>query len=192
MAADSSGNDLSAVGVPLTGLAAIAPVDAANVIADADMGKTPLALVEAYVKLGLYKQDGGPQEARDDEDAIEFFQQGYKIAGDGTLTIQINLAEDNEAVNKLIDGKEPNEQGVVYVDSNLPDALWILFVATRFKNGTELRRNGVARVQAVEVDQEERGSVRGKSVTLEWVPDDLFNGSPYKKWLGKPAVTPAP
>ena len=192
MTADSSGNDLSAVGVPLTGLAAIAPVDAANVIKDEDMGRTPLALVEAYVKLGLYKQDGGPQEARDDEDAIEFFQVGYKIAGDGTLTIQINLAEDNEAVNKLIDGKEPNEQGVVYVDSNLPDALWILFVATRFKNGNELRRNGVARVQAVEVDQEERGSVRGKSVTLEWVPDDLFNGAPYKKWLGKPAVTPAP
>lgn len=191
MAADSSGNDLSAVGVPLTGLAAIAPVDVANVIADADMGKSPLDLPEAYSKLGLYKQDGGPQEARDDEDAIEFFQQGYKIAGDGTLTLQVNLAEDNATVNKLIDGKEPNEQGVVYVDSNLPDALWILFASTRFKNGNELRRNGVVRVQAVEVDQEERGSVRGKSVTLEWVPDELFGGSPYKKWLGKPAVTPA-
>lgn len=192
MAADSSGNDLSAVGVPLTGLAAIAPVSEDNIIADADMGKSPLALPTAYSKLGLYKEDGGPQEARDDEDAIKFFQQGYKIAGDGTLTLQVNLAEDNATVNKLIDGKEPNEQGVVYVDSNLPDALWILFVATRFKNGNELRRNGVVRVQAVEVDQEERGSVRGKSVTLEWVPDELFVGSPYKKWLGKPAVTPAP
>lgn len=192
MAADSSGNDLSAVGVPLTGLAAIAPVDAENVIPDADMGSTPLTLPAAYKKLGLYKQDGGPQEARDDEDAIEFFQVGYKIAGDGTLTIVINLAEDNATVNQLIDGKEPDEHGVVYVDSNLPDALWCLFVDTIFKNGTELRRNGVARVQAVEVDQEERGSVRGKAVTLEWVPDTLFNGAPYKKWLGKPGSTPTP
>ena len=116
MTADSSGNDLGAVGVPLTGLAAYAPVAANNVIADTDMGKRPLELPAAYKKLGLYKQDGGPQEARDDEDAIEFFQVGYKIAGDGTLTIQINLAEDNEAVNALIDGKEPDLNGVVYVD----------------------------------------------------------------------------
>lgn len=186
MAADEQGNDLGAVSVPVGGLIAVAPYASANVIADADMGQTPLALPEAYELLGLVKQDGAPKHAREDGDALEFWQPGYKLHGEGSRSIQVNLAENNTAVLKLTEGKEPDTNGVIYVDSKLPDARVLLFVATKFKNGTEDRYNGVAQVSAIEVDQDERGSVRGRSVTLTWVEDTLFNGSPFKMWHGTP------
>lgn len=194
MAADSAGNDLSAVGVPTGGLVAVAPYDAANVIPDSDMGETPLSLPVGYDLLGLVKQDGAPSHSRESGDAIEFWQKGYKLAGEGTRAVQVNLAENNPVVLKLVEGKDPNEDGVIYVDSNLPDARVIMFMATKFKNRTEDRYNGVAQVTAVEVDQDTRGEVRGRSVTLTWAEDDLFDGSPFKMWHGTPGssapVTP--
>ena len=186
MAADDNGNDLSAVSVPVTGLAAYAPVEATNVVADADMGKKPLALPVAFKKLGLYKVDGGPQDGRESGDAIEFFQEGYAIPGDGTRSVTITLAEDNVNVQQLIEGKAPTSDGVIYVDASLPAAQSILFVVTRYRNGQERRRTGVAQVTAVEVDQETRGEVRGNAVTFQWQPHDLFNNAPYKEWLGAP------
>ncbi len=192
MAADSQGNDLSAVGVPIGGLIAVAEYGAANVVADADMGKMPLALPKAYTLLGLVKQDGAPQHARESGDATEFWQKGYLLPGEGTRTLQVNLAENTPAVLNLIEGKEPSANGVIYVDSNLPDARVMIFQATKFKNGTEDRYNGVAQVTSVEVDQDERGSVRGRSVTLTWQEDPLFNGSPFKMWHGAPAAAPTP
>ncbi len=190
MGADSQGNDLAAVGVPIGGLLAFAPYDPDNVITDTNMGKTPLTLPEGYQLLGLVKQDGAPQHSREAGDATEFWQKGYLLAGEGTRTIQVNLAENNAAVIKLVEGKEADANGVIYVDSSLPDARVILFQATKFKNGREERYNGVAQVTAIEVDQDERGSVRGRSVTLTWQEDPLFNGSPFKYWHGTPGVTP--
>lgn len=190
MAADTQGNDLSAVGVPIGGLVAFAPYATEGVVADAEMGATPLTLPTGYLKLGLVKQDGAPQHAREAGDAIEFWQKGYIMAGEGTRTLQVNLAESNSAVLKLVEGKEPNTDGVVYVDSNLPDARVLLFLATKFKSGAEERYNGVAQVTAVEVDQDERGSVRGRSVTLTWQEDPLFNGAPFKMWAGVPGAAP--
>lgn len=192
MAADDNGHDLSAVSVPVTGLAAYAPVDSANVIADADMGKKPLALPVAYKKLGLYKTDGGPQDARESGDPIEFFQEGYFLPGEGSRSLTINLAEDNANVQMLIEGKTPNSDGVIYVDSSLPAAQYLLFVATKYRNGRERRRNGVAQVTSVEVDQETRGEVRGQAVTFKWAAHDLFDGSPFKEWLGDPAAVVTP
>lgn len=192
--ADSQGNTLSAVPVPIGGLVAFAPYASANVIADALMGEVPLELPEAFKMLGLIKQDGAPQHAREGGDALEFWQEGYILSGEGTRTLQVNLAENNEAVLELTEGKEPDSNGVIYVDASLPDARVILFVATKFKNGTEDRYNGVARVTAVEVDQDERGSVRGRSVTLTWLPDPLFKDptsgkdAPFKLWHGTPSV----
>lgn len=187
MAADSQGNDLSAVGVPIGGLVAFAEYAEENVITDAQMGVTPLELPVGYKMLGLVKQDGAPQHQRESGDALEFWQKGYKLAGEGTRSVQVNLAENNAAVLKLVEGKEADENGVIYVDSNLPDARVILFMATKFKGGAEDRYNGAAQVTAVEVDQDTRGEVRGRSVTLEWAEDPLFDGSPFKLWHGSPA-----
>lgn len=188
MAADSQGNDLTKVGVPIGGMVAFAPYASANVIADEDMKSKPITLPEGYELLGLVTEDGAPQHGWDTEDGIEFWQKGYSVSGDGTRSVQVNFAENNAAVLALTEGKEADANGVIYVDSALPDSRVLLFLATKYKNGTEDRYNGVAQVTAVEVDQDERGSVRGKSVTLEWKEDDLFDGSPFKLWSGTPTV----
>lgn len=193
MAVDEQGNDLDAVGVPIGGIIAFAPYDTVGgVLSDAALGATPLALPAGYQKLGLVKQDGAPQHAREAGDAIEFWQKGYVLPGDGTRTLQISLAESNDAVLKLVEGKDPNSDGVIYVDSSLPSARVLVFLATKFKGGDEERYNGVAQVTAVEVDQDERGAVRGRAVTLTWQEDPLFDGAPFKMWRGRPGSVATP
>ncbi|MDR2294685.1 MAG: hypothetical protein LBE05_05725 [Microbacterium sp.] len=186
MAADEQGNDLDAVGVPITGLAAFAKLETTNVIAKDKMGAKPLALGAAFQMIGLYKQDGGPAAARDAGEAIEFFQKGYSIAGDGTRTVAITAAEMNAAVLELTEGVEPDTNGVVAVSSSLPNNRFILFTVTRYRGGWEKRRQGVAFVSQVEPDQEERGAVEGQKITFTWVEHDLFGGSPYWEWQGIP------
>lgn len=188
MAADTQGNDLTAVGVPIGGIVAVAPYDEANVVADASMGVTPLTLPTAYSLLGLVKQDGAPSHGRESEDGTEFWQSGYLLPGTGTRTLQANFAELTATVLQLVEGKEANEHGVIYVDSNLPAAKVMLFQVTQFKNGVEKRHNGVAQVTAVEEDQDERGAVRGYAVTFTWQEDPLFSGSPFKMWVGTPVA----
>lgn len=182
MTADSQGNDLSAVGVPITGLAAFAPVDQANVIAKPLLGASPLVLPVAAKRLGLYKVDGGPAPGRESGDAIEFFQKSYTLAGDGSRTVVINLAEQNPNVQVLIEGVEPDANGVIEVSSSLPDNRFILYVITRYKGGKEKRQIGVASVTSVEPDQQTRGEVEGQSVTFTWQEDPLFNEAPFWSW----------
>jgi hypothetical protein len=193
MAADSQGNDIEAVGIPIGGMVAFAPYAEENVIADADMGAKPITLPTGFKLLGLVKSDGAPQHARESDDATEFWQKGYSMPGDGTRSIQVNLAENTDTVLQLTEGKVPDTNGVIYVDSSLPDARVILFLATKYKNGTEDRYNGVAQVTAIEPDQDERGSVKGTSVTLEWREDELFADAdgklhPFKFWHGTPTA----
>ena len=182
MAADEAGNDLGAVGVPITGMAAFAPVDAENVIAKAELGASPLTLPTAYKRLGLYKQDGGPAPTRESEDPIEFFQVGYTLAGNGTRGVTIGLAEQNAVVQSLIEGATPDANGVIEVSSTLPDNRFILLVVTRYRNGMEKRQIGVASITAIEPDQQERGTVEGSNVTFTWQEHDLFNGAPFWQW----------
>ena len=182
MAADSFGMDLDAVGVPVTGRAAFAPVASTNVIPKAQMGVRPLVFPDAAKDLGLYKVDGGPTPARESEDALEFFQDGYALAGLGTRTVVINLAQKHEAVLQLTEGREPDANGVIEVDAELPSNQFILYVLTRYRGGMETLQQGVASVTAVEYDQQERGAVEGIAVTFTWRSNDLFNGRTYWQW----------
>jgi hypothetical protein len=182
MTADSQGNDLEAVAVPITGMAAFAPVASANIIEKADLGASPLVLPVAAKRLGLYKVDGGPAPSRETGDAIEFFQKGYTLAGEGTRAVVINLAEHNAAVLALTEGAEPDANGVIEVSSSLPGNRVILYVVTRYRGGLEKRQVGVASVTAVEPDQQTRGEVEGIAVTFTWQEDELFNGAPYWSW----------
>ncbi|WP_336991028.1 hypothetical protein [Leucobacter sp. VD1] len=190
MAADEQGFDLDAVGVPITGMAAYAPLSPENVLTSAQLAASPLELPAGFKKLGLYKQDGGPSPSRESGDALEFFQIGYKKSGDGTRALTIGLAENNPTVLALIEGVEPDEHGVYKVSSNLPDNRFILFSSIRYRGGIEERQIGVASITAVEPDQAERGSVKGANVTFTWQEHDLFEGSPFWQW--GPAVPGAP
>ncbi|PRI10918.1 hypothetical protein [Leucobacter massiliensis] len=182
MAADEQGNDLGAVAVPITGMAAYAPLSPENKITEAELAASPLVLPAAFKKLGLYKQDGGPTPTRETGDPIEFFQIGYKLSGEGTRGLTIGLAENNPTVVALIEGVEPDEHGVYKVSSTLPDNRFILFSSLRYRGGLEERQVGVASITAVEPDQAERGSVKGAAVTFTWQEHDLFDGSPFWQW----------
>lgn len=182
MTADSQGNDLEAVAVPITGMAAFAPVALANVIEKTALGASPLVLPVAAKRLGLYKVDGGPAPSRETGDAIEFFQKGYTLAGEGTRSVVINLAEHNAAVMSLTEGSEPDANGVIEVSSSLPGNRFILYVVTRYRGGLEKRQVGVASVTSVEPDQQTRGEVEGIAVTFTWQEDELFNGAPFWQW----------
>ncbi|RZT59317.1 hypothetical protein EV140_1922 [Microcella alkaliphila] len=191
MPADSQGNDLGAVAVPITGMAAFAPAAAENVIAKADLGASPLVLSTAFKRLGLYKTDGGPAAARESGDEIEFFQKGYTLAGDGERMVTIGLAEQNPTVQALIEGVEPDTNGVIEVSSSLPDNRFILLVVTRYRNGHEKREIGVASITSVEPDQSTRGEVEGQNVTFKWQEDPLFNDAPFWRWGPAAPVAPA-
>jgi hypothetical protein len=190
MAEDSQGNDLGAVGVPITGIAAYAPVAQANVIAVEDLGASPLVLPVAAKRLGLFKVDGGPAPTREAGDAIEFFQIGYSLASGGTRGLTITLAEQNPTVQSLIEGVEPDENGVYKVSSSLPDNRFILYSITKYRNGWETREEGVASITGVEPDQKTRGEVEGAAVTFTWQEDELFDGSPFWRWTGIPGAAP--
>jgi hypothetical protein len=186
MTADEQGNDLDAVGVPITGLAAFAKLDPANTLTKEKLAESPLVLPDAYKRLGLFKQDGGFAPTRESGDPIEFYQVGYKKAGDATRGVTIGLAEQNPTVLALTEGKEPDENGVIEVSSSLPDNRFLLLAVTRYRGGLEKRQLGVASITSIEYDQSERGSVEGANVTFTWQEHDLFNGAPY--WQFGPAI----
>lgn len=191
MAQDSEGFDLDAVGVPITGFAAVQLDGEPAFLASAEVTAEKITVPTGYEKIGLFKEDGGPALSADDEDATPFFQEGYKLAGDTTLTVQIGLAEMNSIVRRLTTGHTPDGNGMITVDRNIPDAKFPLLTVTKFKNGATLVRNGMARISAVEADQEERGSVNGKATTFEWVKTVEVGGF-FREWLLQKADATAP
>jgi hypothetical protein len=182
MTADSMGNDLDAVSVPVTGIVAYAPLDAGNVIAKSALGANPLVMPSGMKKLGLVKQDGAPAETRDSGDAIEFWQKGYSIPGEGTRSVKVTLAEDNAAVMALTEGKTPDANGVIEVASGIPGNRFILFEEIRYRGGRARRREGVATITAIEPGQQTRGETPGVAVTFMWAEDPLFNNAPFWQW----------
>jgi hypothetical protein len=182
MAADENGNDLKAVSIPLTGFAAVDFAGTAGFLAPEVGGTWPLILPTGYEKLGLFKVDGGPQDSSETEDAIEFFQDGYKMAGASTMTVQVNLAQFDANVRRLTTGKTPDANGMIVVTQATPDNTFPFVTVTAFKNGAKLVRSGMSRVSAVERDQETRGEVNGRATTFEWVYDETIGGY-YREWL---------
>ena len=165
MARDSQGNNLADVKVPVTGFAAIGPAGS-TLINAATLADPDFVLPSEYDYLGLFTQDGGPSEENEAGDAIEFFQMGYSLpSGDDSVKETLTLAEDNEAVRRLVYGDEPIDD--VYVKQGaVPVGSFPYLRVTRYKNGTELRRHGIVHVEAIEPEQETRGEVRAFAVTF--------------------------
>lgn len=161
MAADAAGNDIEAVGIPITGFIAInweatAPVAAAAMT---------YALPTGYEYLGLITQDGGYAEENEAGDRIEFFQQGYSLAGgDGSLTFKATFAESSEAVRTLLgyDATTGTRKTVTYTGE------FGAFVAVKYKNGRAFLRGGVATVTEAVPSQETRGEVTSYEITFAW------------------------
>lgn len=185
MAKDTQGNDLSAVGVPVTGAVCVVPYEQANVITRAMISKKKAEpeLPDAYARdkaaLGLITSDGGPQDSVDQDDAIEFFQQGYSLNSDPTLTTAFTIAEDNDFTREFCFGEKPDADGAIAVKTLTPDTKWMAYQEIKYKNGSVDRRAGVVQVTGNEPGQSERGSVKGRAITVTWQPDELYEDAAF-------------
>lgn len=187
MAADEAGNDLGSVGVPITGLISVNFTEGAKPLTEEVLSAATLELEEGWQKVGLFTDDGGPQDGGDKDDDQEFFQDGYKLAGKRTRTVAVTLAEMNAVTDEITYGKKPNANGVIVVDDDNQKIFPGVEVLV-YKNGDERRRTGLLRVSEVEPDQAERGTVQGKATTFEWVRDETINGF-YRQWRKNAAAS---
>lgn len=185
MAADAAGNDVGAVGIPISGNIGVAPVASLNVIAPAEGAEPTLVLPVAYRKLGLIKTDGGFNWTTEaDGDAIEFFQEGYSIpSGIANATCQVGLAQTDPVVREVTWGKVPDENGYITIDAGGHSTRYLVFTEEIFKNGWIERRLGVASVSAAAVDQSTRGEVRGTNLTFKFDRSAYFENNHFGQWL---------
>ena len=194
MARDTQGNDLDSVEVVLGGGIRFAPYDEANVITPEMIAasKTPEDVADALPEIfkspesgvGLIASDGGPQDARDADDATEFYQAGYSLNADPSLTTAFTIAENNELTRRMTIG-EPDEYGVYHVSDILQNDKWIAYQEESIRGaGGKVRvrrRAGVIQLTGNEPNQSERGVVKGSAWTATWQADSLFD--PDAKYL---------
>ena len=185
MAADAFGNDIAAVAVPVGGFIGLAPFG--TVIPTPVSGaEETLTLDAAFKKLGLLKDDGGPQFAWEaDGDAITFWQDGYSIpSGLANVTLALTAAQTDENIRKIISGKTPDVNKYITFDGGGHLTQYVIFTEEIFKSGAIRRRvapNVV--VQSVEEDQSTRGEVLGYNITFKIQRHASVGNNHFGEWL---------
>lgn len=185
MAADSLGNDIAAVGVPIGGFMAYAPLGT-DIPSPTEGAVADLVLDPAFKRLGLLKTDGGfawTEEA--DGDPIEFWQDGYSIpSGLANVTVTAGLAQHDENVRSFTRGKTADANGYMTVDGGGTAVRYVLFTEEIYKNGVIKRKVAPdVGIQSLEFDQSTRGEVNGVNVTLSVARSALVGGEHYGEWL---------
>lgn len=192
MAADSFGQDVSAVGVPVTGHMGVAPFGT-TIPTPVEGGDDAFTLPEAFMLPGLMTEDGGFEWSMEaDGDAIVFYQEGFSLpSGLAKVELKVKYAQTDEIVRKIIRGKTPDANGYITIDGGGTDAKYVLFTEEIFKNGTIRRRVAAnASIGTVAEDKSERGKVLGYEVTYKIDRSALLNNEHLGEWLIAPAVTP--
>lgn len=195
MAADDNGNDILAVGVPVTGSIGFAPYGTA--IPTPEQGAdSDLTLNPAFVKIGLLKEDGGPQFAwAADGDPIRFWQDGYSVpSGLANVTLAITAAEALAArVRAMIAGITPDANGYVEIDGGGHATRWVAFSEEIFKNGAIRRRVAplVTLASATE-DRSTRGDVMGNALVFNIGRHPSVGNKHFGEWVLPPEEPVAP
>ena len=195
MAADEKGNDVQAVGVPVTGNLGIAPAGT-PIPSPSEGGSRDFTLDPAFKVPGLLKEDGGPEWTMEaDGDPITFWQEGYSIpSGLANATVAVGFAQTDETVRSIIRGKTADANGYITIDAGGHSLRYVLFTEEIFKNGVIRRRVAAdAFVQSVAEDKSTRGEVLGYTTTFGIARSPLLNDEHLGEWL-IPATsnTPAP
>ena len=193
MAADTAGNDIGLVGIPVTGFLAWAPISTVipTSIAGAELD---LTLDPAFTKVGLLKQDGGfDWTGEANGDAIEFWQEGYSVpTGLANVSLAATLAEHSAKNQELLYGEAPDANGSSDVEEASNDVPVVLFSHEVFKSGW-IRRRAMPNVgiQTVKLDKSERGAVQGLATTFKVNRSAAIGNKHYRQWIIPPApVTP--
>lgn len=194
MTVDEFGNDIQAVGVPVSGSLGFAPYG--TVIPTPEEGAADdFTLDPSFVKIGLLKDDGGPQFAwAADGDPITFWQEGYSIpSGLANVTLAVTAAEALAArVRTIIAGIAPDENGYLEMDGGGHATRWVAFSEEIFKNGAIRRRVAplVTLASATE-DRSARGGVMGNALLFNIARHPAVGNKHFGEWVLAPeAVTP--
>lgn len=177
MSADSAGNDLTKVFVPITGFLGYGP-QGTTIPERSELAEPSFTLPPQVQRVGLIKRDGGFEwTGNPSGDAIEFWQDGYKLpSGQVEATLAVALAQTDPVVRKLIWGKAPDEYGVIDVDLGGNDQVHYLVTEEVSKNGIIRRRIAPScTVQSVKEDKSERGTPQGYLVTFSTNRDLAIN-----------------
>ena len=174
MAKDSQGMDLGQVEALVTAAIMIVPYSTENKITPemiAPSNATP-ELPAAYNRSTACI-------------GIEFLQDGYKKLPLATSLTQTFSPAENNALTRKITIGEPDAQGVYHVADIIQDAKWMVYEEETFDTGRVHRRAGVMQVTGNEPDQQERGSVTGRALTVEWMKDPLYVDAehPNTRWI---------
>lgn len=189
MAADSAGNDITLVSVPVTGFVALAPFG--TVFPTPAEGADPeLDLAAAFKKLGLLKTDGGPGWTFEQTgDALEFWQEGYSLpSGLANVQLAATAAEQNPWVRQIKSGKVPDVNGYITFDGGGHGTQYVAFTEEIFKNGAIRRRIAPnVQVQSVVEDRNTRGEVVGDAFTFKVSRSPLVANEHFGEWVLPPA-----
>ena len=190
---DQFGNDISAVGIPVTGFLGFAPAGT-TIPTPVEGGSPALTLDPAFEKAGLLTEDGGFEWTLEpDGDRQKFFQDGYSIpTGLSDPTLVAKLAQYDRLVRKLAWGKTPDANGYLTIDAGGYIGDLVAFSEEIFKNGVIRRRVAEVFVTKAKVDKSERGKVNGTELTFGLRRSPRLNGEHVGEWLIPPASTVAP
>jgi hypothetical protein len=170
MSADAEGNDILAVGVPVTGFIGLAPFGTVFPTS-AEGAEEDLELDAAFVKLGLLKDDGGPQFAWGGTgDQLEFWQDGYTLpSGLADVTITVTAAEAlADQVREIISGETVDVNGYDEIDGGGHAERWVAFTEEIFANGAIRRRVAPnVSLKSTTEDKSTRGTVNGQVLVFE-------------------------
>lgn len=183
MTADAQGNDILAVGVPVTGFLGFAP--SGTTLPTPTEGADPdFVLPVAFKKAGLLKEDGGFEWTLEaDGDPIVFWQDGYSIpSGLANATLAATLAQYDETVRQLAYGKTPDANGYITIDAGGHALEFVVFTEEIFKNGAIRRRVAECTVKTAKVDKSERGSVNGTALEFGAKRSPRLNNEHIGEW----------
>jgi hypothetical protein len=185
MAADSLGNDVGAVGVPVTGRIGIAPLGT-PIPSPAEGASTTLTLDPEFKIPGLLTEDGGFEWTTEaDGDPIVFWQDGYSIpSGQANAELVVKFAQTDEVVRGIIRGKTADANGYITVDAGGTDKRYVVFTEEIFKNGSIRRRVAPnVGITGVKEDKSERGSVLGYETTFGIARSPEVENEHFGEWL---------
>lgn len=177
-------NDVTKVGVPVTGLIGIAPFG--TVGPTPEEGGTPsYVLPEEFQVPGLMTEDGAPEWTMEaDGDPIPFFQEGYSIpSGLANVTLKVKLAQGDKIVREITRGRTYDANGYMTVDGGGTEKKYCIFTEILFKNAAIERRLAPnASVMSVKEDKNERGVVRGTEVEFKIDRSPEVGGDHFGEW----------
>lgn len=188
MAADEFGNDVQAVGIPVTGNIGFAPFGT-TVPTPAAGGALDFILPEAFKVAGLLTEDGGFEWTLEaDGDPTVFYQEGYSLpSGMANALIKVKFAQTDETVRGIIRGKTADANGYMTIDAGGTDKKYVLFTEEVFKNGVIRRRVGAnVSVKSVKEDKSERGKVIGYDVEFKLDRHASTENNHLGEWLLQP------